>query len=285
MFDPERFLAQLVVIIAATRLVGALAARVGQPRVVGEIAAGILLGPSLLGRVAPELSAWLFPPATLPRPSRRQPPRACSSSCSWSACISISACCARPDGPPWSRARSASWCPSSSASRWPGPIRPTLRAGGRARGLRALHGSGPQRDRLSGARAHPRGARTPPTRAWAWSPSPARPWTTSPPGASSPASPPTSAPLPVARLRSCTTLLLLAASRPRWCGSLRPLLRRVLGPSPAALPARGRGVPARLRRGDGGPRRARALRGVPGRHRDAPPRRPPRGAGGPAWRR
>ena len=66
MFDPGRFLAQLVVIIAATRLVGALAARLGQPRVVGEIAAGILLGPSLLARVAPDVSAWLFPPATFP---------------------------------------------------------------------------------------------------------------------------------------------------------------------------------------------------------------------------
>jgi Kef-type K+ transport system membrane component KefB len=65
-FDTERFLAQLVVIVAATRLVGALAARLGQPRVVGEITAGILLGPSLLGRLAPGLSAWLFPPATFP---------------------------------------------------------------------------------------------------------------------------------------------------------------------------------------------------------------------------
>lgn len=66
MFDPERFLAQLVVIVAATRLLGALAARLRQPRVVGEIAAGLLLGPSLLGRVAPGLSTWLFPPATFP---------------------------------------------------------------------------------------------------------------------------------------------------------------------------------------------------------------------------
>ena len=66
MFDPERFLVQLVVIIAVTRLVGGLVAWIGQPRVVGEIAAGILLGPSLFGRVAPHLSAWVFPPATFP---------------------------------------------------------------------------------------------------------------------------------------------------------------------------------------------------------------------------
>jgi len=65
-FDPERFLVQLVVIVAATRLLGALAARIGQPRVVGEIAAGILLGPSLLGWLAPAAAAWIFPPATFP---------------------------------------------------------------------------------------------------------------------------------------------------------------------------------------------------------------------------
>ena len=65
-FDPARFLAQLVVIIAATRLVGGLAARLGQPRVVGEIAAGLLLGPTLLGRLAPGLWTWLFPAQTLP---------------------------------------------------------------------------------------------------------------------------------------------------------------------------------------------------------------------------
>src|SRR4029079_9638800 len=66
MFDPGCFLVQLVVIVAAARVVGWIAARLGQPRVVGEITAGILLGPSLLGFLAPRLSAWLFPPATLP---------------------------------------------------------------------------------------------------------------------------------------------------------------------------------------------------------------------------
>ena len=66
MFDPTRFLVQLLAIIAVTRLVGALATRLRQPRVVGEIAAGILLGPSLLGRIAPDFSLWLFPAATFP---------------------------------------------------------------------------------------------------------------------------------------------------------------------------------------------------------------------------
>jgi Kef-type K+ transport system membrane component KefB len=55
-------LVQLIVIIAAARLFGALARRVGQPSVVGEIVAGLLLGPSLLGWLAPDLFAALFHP-------------------------------------------------------------------------------------------------------------------------------------------------------------------------------------------------------------------------------
>jgi Kef-type K+ transport system membrane component KefB len=54
-------LVQLLAIIAATQIVGALATRVKQPAVVGEIAAGLLLGPSLLGRVSPDAYAFLFP--------------------------------------------------------------------------------------------------------------------------------------------------------------------------------------------------------------------------------
>ncbi|MFE6776287.1 cation:proton antiporter [Streptomyces sp. NPDC057702] len=41
---------------------GALAARIGQPRVMGEICAGLALGPSVLGEFGPEVSDWLFPP-------------------------------------------------------------------------------------------------------------------------------------------------------------------------------------------------------------------------------
>ena len=57
---------QLVVIVIAARVCGVLAARVGQPPVVGEIAAGIILGPSLLGLMAPSVSATLFPEQSLP---------------------------------------------------------------------------------------------------------------------------------------------------------------------------------------------------------------------------
>jgi len=56
----------LLVIIAASRLVGALFRYLHQPAVIGEVIAGILLGPSLLGQVAPALSASLFPPSILP---------------------------------------------------------------------------------------------------------------------------------------------------------------------------------------------------------------------------
>jgi Kef-type K+ transport system membrane component KefB len=56
----------LLVIIIVARLLGALFRRLEQPAVIGEVIAGILLGPSLLGRVAPELSSYLLPPAVAP---------------------------------------------------------------------------------------------------------------------------------------------------------------------------------------------------------------------------
>jgi Kef-type K+ transport system membrane component KefB/nucleotide-binding universal stress UspA family protein len=56
-------LLDLALIIAACRAFGALARRVGQPAVIGEIVAGIVLGPSVLGRLIPGAPAWLFPAA------------------------------------------------------------------------------------------------------------------------------------------------------------------------------------------------------------------------------
>src|SRR3984893_1097748 len=56
----------LVVVIATARGLGSIFRGAHQPPVVGEILAGILLGPSLLGRVAPGASAYLFPPAVGP---------------------------------------------------------------------------------------------------------------------------------------------------------------------------------------------------------------------------
>ncbi len=54
-------LLDLVTIIAVGRLFGWVARRFGQPSVIGEILAGILLGPTILGRLVPEAPRWLFP--------------------------------------------------------------------------------------------------------------------------------------------------------------------------------------------------------------------------------
>jgi hypothetical protein len=64
-FDLALFMLQVVVIVAVAQLVGAAVARIGQPRVIGEIRGGLLLGPLLLDRVAPELSQRRFPAASL----------------------------------------------------------------------------------------------------------------------------------------------------------------------------------------------------------------------------
>ena len=55
------FFLELAVILAACRVVGLLARRVGQPQVVGEMIAGVVLGPSLFGLFAPEAQQWMFP--------------------------------------------------------------------------------------------------------------------------------------------------------------------------------------------------------------------------------
>jgi Kef-type K+ transport system membrane component KefB len=57
---------QIAVILALSRLATPIARRLGQPRVIAEMVAGLLLGPSLLGWVAPSASALLFPAASLP---------------------------------------------------------------------------------------------------------------------------------------------------------------------------------------------------------------------------
>jgi K+:H+ antiporter len=62
---PHVLLALCVVILTARGL-GLLFRRIGQPAVVGEMVAGILLGPSLLGRIAPGVSEFVLPPATAP---------------------------------------------------------------------------------------------------------------------------------------------------------------------------------------------------------------------------
>lgn len=57
---------QLVIIIGLSRLIGQGARRLGQPLVIAEVLAGILLGPSVLGWVAPKVMGTLFPADSLP---------------------------------------------------------------------------------------------------------------------------------------------------------------------------------------------------------------------------
>jgi Kef-type K+ transport system membrane component KefB len=58
-------LLQLIVVLVAARACGWVANRVGQPAVVGEMAAGVLLGPIVMGAAMPGVHAALFSPASL----------------------------------------------------------------------------------------------------------------------------------------------------------------------------------------------------------------------------
>ena len=60
-----RLFAQVIVIVTVSRLLGGAMRWIRQPMVIAEITAGILLGPSLLGWAAPEVSHALFPPQSL----------------------------------------------------------------------------------------------------------------------------------------------------------------------------------------------------------------------------
>ncbi|HYG70414.1 MAG TPA: cation:proton antiporter, partial [Anaeromyxobacteraceae bacterium] len=61
--DITVMLAGFAVMLGLARAAGELFNRLGQPAIVGEILAGILLGPTVLGLFAPGLFAWLFPGA------------------------------------------------------------------------------------------------------------------------------------------------------------------------------------------------------------------------------
>jgi Kef-type K+ transport system membrane component KefB len=58
-------LAQIVVVLGAAAVAGRIMRAARQPRVVGEMVAGLVLGPSVLGAMLPGVSATLFPPASL----------------------------------------------------------------------------------------------------------------------------------------------------------------------------------------------------------------------------
>ena len=60
------FFLQLAFILAVCRVVGILFKQLGQSQVVSEMIAGVVMGPSLMGWLLPDFSAYLFPPASKP---------------------------------------------------------------------------------------------------------------------------------------------------------------------------------------------------------------------------
>jgi Kef-type K+ transport system membrane component KefB len=56
------FVLDIFLLLALATLLGLAARQLKMPAVAGELCAGVLLGPSLLGHAAPRLSAWLLPP-------------------------------------------------------------------------------------------------------------------------------------------------------------------------------------------------------------------------------
>lgn len=56
------FLTQLALLLLLALGLGRLAVRLGTAAVVGELLAGVVIGPSVLGHIAPEVAAWLLPP-------------------------------------------------------------------------------------------------------------------------------------------------------------------------------------------------------------------------------
>lgn len=54
------FLAQLLVLVGTARIFGWLMKSINQPPVVGELLAGVVLGPTILGKIAPSVQEWIF---------------------------------------------------------------------------------------------------------------------------------------------------------------------------------------------------------------------------------
>ena len=60
--DVARLLIALALLLSAAHGVGYVFVRLRQPRVVGEIIGGLLLGPTVVGAASPSLQARIFPP-------------------------------------------------------------------------------------------------------------------------------------------------------------------------------------------------------------------------------
>jgi len=61
-----RLLLAALIVIVVSRAMGSLFRHINQPQVVGEIAAGVLLGPSVLGALWPQATSYLFSPKVMP---------------------------------------------------------------------------------------------------------------------------------------------------------------------------------------------------------------------------
>jgi Kef-type K+ transport system membrane component KefB len=61
-----RLMLAIAAVILAARVLGVALGKIGQPRVMGEVLAGILLGPTLLGAIAPGVKDYLFPADIVP---------------------------------------------------------------------------------------------------------------------------------------------------------------------------------------------------------------------------
>jgi Kef-type K+ transport system membrane component KefB len=64
--DLFHVLLALVLVLVTSRLLGSLFRHINQPPVIGEVIAGLLLGPSFLGRFAPAMSSYILPGAIAP---------------------------------------------------------------------------------------------------------------------------------------------------------------------------------------------------------------------------
>jgi Kef-type K+ transport system membrane component KefB len=60
------FFIAIAIVMLVARFVGTLAVRIGQPRVMGEVLAGILLGPTAFGALLPDVQRLVFPPDVIP---------------------------------------------------------------------------------------------------------------------------------------------------------------------------------------------------------------------------
>ena len=59
------FLVQLALLVGAARLLGGIANKLRQPPVVGQLLAGVLIGPSVLGQLYPDTFEWIFSDSTV----------------------------------------------------------------------------------------------------------------------------------------------------------------------------------------------------------------------------